>query len=130
MARGGVWGLEGNFERAFVRLFGAFGQPDTPHRWVTEKSFQLSNQIFAICPLSDPTPSSWVVVTIHKMCSFAIRTHQYVIPIAQWAFCNARGNTSPTNQLHSPVRVVPDPFLLKVRGTTEVVWHCRGNCRF
>ena len=95
------------------------------HRWVTEKSFQLSNQIFAICPLSDPTPSSWVVVTIHKMCSFA--HHQYVIPIAQWAFCNARGNTSPTNQLHSPVRVVPDPFLLKVRGTTEVVWHCRGE---
>ena len=121
--RGPVW--EGNFERAFVRLSGAFA--GRTHRWVTEKSFQLSNQIFAICPLSDPTPSSWVVVTIHKMCSFAIRTHQYVIPIAQWAFCNARGNTSPTNQLHSPVRVVPDPFLLKVRGTTEVVWHCRGE---
>ena len=45
------------------------------HRWVTEKSFQLSNQIFAICPLSDPTPSSWVVVAIHRMCSFAIPTN-------------------------------------------------------
>ena len=36
----------------------------TQHRWVTEKSFQLGNQIFAMAPFDptlDPTPSSWVV---------------------------------------------------------------------
>ena len=34
------------------------------HRWVTEKSFQLGNQIFAMAPFDptlDPTPSPWVV---------------------------------------------------------------------
>ena len=40
------------------------------HRWVTEKSFQLSSQIFAVARFQtnfDPTPSFWVVVAIHKM---------------------------------------------------------------
>ena len=46
------------------------------HRWVTEKSFQLSNQIFAMARF-DPTrtphrPSGWLLLfTIHKMCWYA-----------------------------------------------------------
>ena len=126
MARGAGSGLGGNFERAFVRLSGAFA--GRTHRWVTEKSFQLSFQIFAICPFLGPHTvllgGGYYSQNVVCLC------HQYLIPIAQWAFCNARGNTSPTNQLHSPVRVVPDPFplLLKVRNHGGRL--AGGNCRF
>ena len=98
------------------------------HRWVTEKSFQLSFQIFAICPFLGPHTVllGGGYYSQNVVCLY----HQYLIPIAQWAFCNARGNTSPTNQLHSPVRVVPDPFLLLLKARNHGGRLAGGNCRF
>ena len=41
-----------------------------------------------------------------------------------------RGNTSATNQLHSPVRVVPDPFLLLLKARNHGGRLAGGNCTF
>ena len=119
-----VWGLEGTFERAFVQLFEAFGRPDT--QLGNGKEFPTEQPNICYLPAFGPH-TVLLGGGYYSQNVLFCNAHQYVIPIAQWAFCNARGNTSPTNQLHSPVRVVPDPFLLKVRGTTEVAWHCRGE---